>query len=105
MTVLHHEYRDAMSSRIVPVPVIIVPWWRRFWLLPLLLLLVLLLRWLVLPHYGVEFPVWSPMVPVIEAPLLPQDHHAAAPAVRIPDGGAGSPRGEPSGAPTRGDAS
>ena len=74
MTILRHEYRDATASRIVPAPVIIVPRWRRFsWLLPLLLLLlVLLLRWLVLPHYGVEFPVWSPMVPVIEAPLLPQ---------------------------------
>ena len=74
MTGLRHEYRDAMPPRIVPAPVIIVPWWRRFWwLLPLLpLVLVLLLRWLVLPRYGVEFPVWSPMVPVIEAPLLPQ---------------------------------
>jgi len=35
MTVLRHEYRDAMPSRIVPAPVITVPWWRRFsWLLP-----------------------------------------------------------------------
>jgi hypothetical protein len=73
MTTLRHEYRDAMKSRIVSAPVIIVPWWRRFWWLPLRpLVLVLLLRWLVLPRYGVEFPVWSPMVPVIEAPLLPQ---------------------------------
>jgi hypothetical protein len=67
----------GMPPRLVPARGIIAPGWRRFWwLLPLLSLL--LLRWLLLPRFGVELPVWSPMVPVIEAPLLPQGPHAAA---------------------------